>query len=254
MSEMNQGSLPPEPPEFPPTNAAPSEPALPQSDPALEMGRSGLRSWLIVLGLAGIPSVLFGQFEFASMVVLAGILVTAQAADLNERWIGIYRAVAWIVPVGGVVLFAGTAASLNGSVEGGTRMLALASTALGAAVVLGWTPTAAADALARTLFRVPVSTHVMRLTARLVVILLAFAFPGWLAFRALQERWSQLEPILGPGELLSSLFGLLLVSLAGVGFMLKRDGRATLDRLGLHRPKLLDVLIIVGGVAAIAGF
>jgi membrane protease YdiL (CAAX protease family) len=59
------------------------------------------------------------------------------------------------------------------------------------------------------------------------------------------------EPLLDNGQLLASLAGLTLLALGGVGFLVRRGLRATVERLGLRIPRPSHYLVVVGGVVGL---
>src|SRR5439155_16957939 len=52
-----------------------------------------LRIWLGLLAVFGVGGVVFGQQEMALLVALSGVVIAAQAADVDPRWRMLYRIV-----------------------------------------------------------------------------------------------------------------------------------------------------------------
>jgi CAAX prenyl protease-like protein len=232
---------PPFPPVAPP--ASPLEPSL---------GR-GMQSWLFLVLIFGVGGLLLGQYELALFAALAGLFATAQAADRDPRWSHAYMMLAWVVPVGAVATFTGVALiALREGVDSIAGVVAV-GVAAAAAIISGLTwlhPIGMA--LAATLFRTADTTHTLRLAARLVLIGLLFAWPGWWLFSTQSEiLLAQDTSLLGYGSLSSGLIGLCLLAVGGVGFLVRRPLPATLARLGLRAPRASDLALVAGGVVVL---
>src|SRR5712671_3134112 len=92
VSNDTQGDPQDEPPYF---DETPRTPDL----------RRGLVIWLCIIGVAGAVGLLIGAQELSLMMVMAGLFVASQAADLDERWTLFYWLLGAVVPVGGCVGF-----------------------------------------------------------------------------------------------------------------------------------------------------
>jgi hypothetical protein len=222
-------------------------------DPVERRARRGLLAWffaLIVLGIAGLAA---GQTEAAALVALATLFAAAQAADVDDRSRLSYRLVAWVVPTTAVATFGAlTYLLVQSPLAGPARIVAVGSavtaTLLSALLALP----EAAERLARALMRVTSSTHVQRLTARLATYGLLLALPVWFQFDVMRE--SLLEnpkALLDPSHLSGGVLGYVLLALGGVGWLVRRDLRGTLERLGILGLARRDALILPLGVAAL---
>jgi len=237
----------PAPTDFPPA----IEPVEPAHTPAAGAPRwsaeQGLLCWLVALAAIGAGALLLGQQELALLVVIAGLFIAAQAADFEPRWDGLYAAVSWVVPVAAAGTFAALAVLLfQGELPSLPKwsLIAFASGSGAACLATAFPPVA--DGLARVLLRADPPSHSLRLSARLVLAGLLLAVPGWFALRDIltdgtQQFMEQLP--LGGG-----LLGYVLLALAAVGFLVRRDLRATLDRLGLRPLTVSHAGAVVLGV------
>jgi membrane protease YdiL (CAAX protease family) len=93
----------------------------------------------------------------------------------------------------------------------------------------------------------------VRLAAAFTLIGLLLALPGAFAFQSLLERLEDGDGLIGARELWGSLIGMTLLALGAVGFLVRRDVRGTLDRLGLRMPRPREWAVVVIGVAALYG-
>lgn len=220
-------------------------------------GAPALVAWLVILGVIGFASALTGESESAALVVLAGLFVSAQAADLDLTWAGLYRALAWVTGLGGIALLVLFAIAAGGSpfdVPGLTRSftvgVALASAAL--CLLTGVRPFA--HRLTAWMLGTA-DSHTLRLTARLVFLSIVLAVPAWFLTQAYLDRLlAAVVQRLEPRSLVSGVVGDIVLALAGVGFLVRRDLRGTLERLGLRRLRLSHALVAVLGVAALFAF
>jgi membrane protease YdiL (CAAX protease family) len=95
-------------------------------------------------------------------------------------------------------------------------------------------------------------SNTLRLTAVITTLTLLLTFPAWFAFRVLMETL-----IDDPSELLErvslggELIGYAVLALAAVGFMVRRDLRASLDRLGIRSVPAGHLMMIALGVIAL---
>ncbi len=233
-------------------DAGPRAPA-PQWPPGLP-GGPRLLVWLVVLSVTGGLSILLGLQEAAFLVVLSGLFVAAQAADLYPGQRHLYWVLAWTVPVSGAAVF-GTLVWIVSRMEPTPlQMIVIASSAAAALVSLLTLFRPFADVLSRVMFRHQEPSHALRLAARIVLMGLMLAFPGWYAFRDTFERLlSSQTSLFDQGFLGSGLIGYVVLALAAVGFMVRRDLPGTLERLGLRRLRPGDYAIVPLGVLLLFG-
>jgi len=250
MPEWNQAPGP-DPPSEPPFFPEPPFPLPP--DPEISRARRGLLAWFFTLLVFGVLGVALNQPETAALVALAALLATAQAAEVDPRSRVTFQLVSWVVPVGTVATFVGMGALLGmGSLKGLERSLALGSTAVATAVGLALLIPGAANTLSRALFRTDAPTPTMTLSARLVVFGLLIAAPAWFSFDSMRDTFlAKPETLMDPSHLSGGLLGYILLAAGGVGWLVRRDLRATLSRLGIERVRPRDLLIVGLGVAAL---
>jgi hypothetical protein len=255
MPDSNQAppSDPNEPSSFPDSefsiSAGPAGMEPPARDRADERG---LTIWLGIVAAAFVASVAFGQAELGLLTALAGMFAVAHAVDRDPRWTLLHSFLAWIPPVSGALMFAGIAWYLYtiplSPLERVTG-IAVSVAAAACSLVLSFRP--ATDRLARLLFRTEALGHVLRLGARVVAMGFLLTVPGWLLLKGLTDS-SALDPLaLGTSSFIGSMLGFMFLSLGGVGFLVGRDLRATLSRLGLRRFTGRDVLVAALGLFAI---
>lgn len=226
---------------------------LPPDPAALARRRAadrGLLFWLVVLAVFGIGGVLLGQQELALLVAMAGLFVAAQAADLEPRWQGLYRALSWVAPVSTAAVFASLAVFISeGEIGVGPKWALFAFCCASSAACLASGLRPVGDALARLLLRAEPPSHILRLSARLILAGLLLSVPGWFALRDVLtgENQNLMEQLpLGGG-----LIGYVLLALAAVGFQVRRDLRATLDRLGLKPLTPSHAGVVILGVVGL---
>jgi len=225
-----------EPPPFDPIARAADEKAL--------------VTWLALVLLGGVAALALGLAELGALGALAGIFAVSHAADRDARWVPLHQSLAWTVPVGGCVLFASLVmVPFEDPTGGWTRLLAIGFAGLGAVACLATWPTPAAAAVARVLFRVPEPGRTVRLTARLVLMALLFCVPGWYLVARDPDLLLAQDELLGAGSLWGGLIGMTMLAFGGVGFLVRRDLRGTLERLGVVVPRPRDLIVIVLGVA-----
>src|SRR5207244_7358109 len=141
----------------------------------------------------------------------------------------------WVVPLGGGAAFTMLGVGILGSdIVPALRPWAVGVSWAGAVVSASTALRPVSDTLVRLFFRAPPS-HSLRLGARLTLLGLLFAVPGWFAFRYLLDSlMDQPAPLIERVSLEGQLLGYLLLALASVGFMVRRDLKATLARLGIR--------------------
>ena len=256
----------------PPTDPAPGErvPASTDTSPLRpDQVQGGLVRWLLILVVAGAGCALLGHAEGAALVAFAGLFALAQATDAATAFAGyrdwVHRAspvrrldgvllralVRGIVPLFGAGMYLGLAAfALQDTPGPNERLAALwCRGAAAACLLLAWRPVA--DAITRALFRGGITSRTRRLTARIFVIALLAVVPAQLLLpdlmRFMRDSGTELAD---PAGLIAQLIGEILLALAGVGLFVRRDWRATLERLGLTRMNGRDLAIAVAGFVA----
>jgi hypothetical protein len=228
--------------------------------PSVAIGRDlppvlpGLWTWFTIIFALGLVGVVWKQAEMALSVALAGAFVAAHAADRDPGLSSLHRLLTGVFVAGGALVFALIAFWLAGQSTGGAlRPVAIGIAGGGAVLCLVSVLRPVSDALAEVLFRAE-PTHALRLAARLVMMVMLFALPGWAAFPGVLESFGESgRPLLDVPQLVGSVVGLSVLALGAVGFLIRRDARATLERLGLRalRPSHLAVMVL--GVVALYG-
>ena len=261
-----------------PERAAPGAPSPPVPDVAGDDGtispfppipevtgrvRRGLVVWLVLVATAGLTGLVFNQLELALFTAMAGLFVVAHAADQDSAHLLLYQLVAWAVPVLGFMVFAGmglammlpaswspTGSALDLTVA--ARIVGLATTWAGALLVAAMAFPPVGHMVARWWFNAPVTSHVLRLAARLSMVGMLMYVPAAVLFQGMIEGLMETnQPLIGQGSLWGNLIGLTLLGLGGVGFGIRRDLRETLDRLGLRPVSAAQWLVVGLGVAAL---
>lgn len=241
------------------TPACDAEPPLLEAAPLAAAPPSGLSLnralifWLALLIVFGVGGLILGQQELALLAAFAGIFVAAHAADVDRGWRELYWALGWIVPALGFIaaIAIGGAiwqSDLPGLVRGALVLLA----SVGAGLAVLSVPSMVADRFARALFREPRPGHLLRVTARCVVLTFALAIPGWFAAQQVMESLLD-EPgaLMDPASLSGGLIGYVLVAFAGVGCLIRRDLAESARRLGLRLPGWRDGVFALGALAAL---
>jgi hypothetical protein len=207
----------------------------------------------LALALLGLAALLLGQVEAALLIAISALFFVAQGADVHPAMGRVYALLAWIPPVTGALVL-GALASLLVSSGPLTplRIGGAVCSGLGALASLAILLPPVADRLVRLFFRGAGPSHTLRLTASVAFAILWVALPAWLTFR------DQLAELLrDPGELVSAsklsggLVGYVVLALASVGLMVRRDWRGSLERLGLTAPRPADGLTVLAGVVAL---
>ena len=210
----------------------------------------GLRIWFVLIGLIGLIGVLTGQVEMALSMALAGAFVAAHAADRDPFYRPLHMVLTGVLVAGGALLFGALAVWLATQSEAGEMRPVAVGIAAGGAVLCVLTALRPlADGLASAVFRSLNPTHVLRLASRLVMMVLLFVLPGWAAFPDLLDTLTDSPaPLLDTQQLTGSLVGLTMLALAGVGFLVRRDTRDTLERLGLRVPPPAHYAVVAAGI------
>lgn len=245
------------PREEPPAYFLPDLTAEQQPEPQPEEtipGGPRLLVWLIVLLVAGAASLIFNLQEAAFLVALSGLFVAAQAADINHGHRPLYWSLTWVVPVGGAIMYSTFAFIIARGEPAPLQVPMVAIAAASAIVSLLTILPLVSNVLVRILFRGQEPSHALRLAARLCLIGFMLALPGWYAFRdTLAEVLENTPEMFEQVGLGSGLIGYVALALAAVGFMVRRDLPATLERLGIRGLTSRDWLMIPLGVLALIG-
>ncbi len=242
---------PPRPPEPPPEpQPQPIEPPVPPSPESLRAAR-GLQAWLLIVALSSGAALLLGQLEMAGLAALAGVAIAAHAADIHPRWRSLYGALAWVVPAAGAMSFGSLALVFEQTSGRAPPAWWPWACGLGAVLSLLTAPRPVAARAVALLFPAQSSSHVLRLTARLVVIGAIFCIPAAYAFRQAPDLLLANGELLGTRTLWTALVGMVLLALAGVGFLVRRDLPGTLARLGVEPMRPGHLLLVPIGVAAL---
>ena len=252
---------------------APSAPEAPISqNPESRRIARGLFAWLMIIAFAGLGSALLGQEEGALFFALAGVLVLAQATDAAvavqgyRDWVQanvprrqfqgvLFRVIVRaIVPMTGALFFAGIGAWAladgSGALPGHTFAAWWCFASAFVCALLVWRP--AADLVTRLCFRTGAIGRTRRLTARVVVMALLLPVPMRLLFPELLAMLkSSEEPLASPGGLAVQMLGEVVIALAGVGLLVRRDWRETLERLGITAMKPVHFVVAAVGLGAI---
>ena len=267
MSDENQAPPPPDgsapPPDCPPephpafefleaatgdaeTFASPGPTAPPP------LPRKVLHSAL-ALALLGLAALLLGQVEAALLIAIAALYFVAQAADVHPAMSRVYALLAWIPPVTGAILMGALAHLLitNGPLTPLRIGFAVCS-GLGALASLATLLPSVAGRLVRLLFRGAGPSRTLRLSASVALVTLWMGLPAWLAFRdQLAELLQDPAGLVSPSKLSGGLVGYVVLAFASVGFMVRRDWRGSLERLGLTALHPADWLTVIAGVVVL---
>ncbi len=215
--------------------------------------KRGLVAWLLILVVGGIGGLAVGMVELSLLVALAGLFIAAQTADLDRRFRWFYWMLTWVVPVGSFACFAGLGyLAMSSAALPATRTLVAAfSGAAGiACLLIALRPIG--DPIAVRLFHEDPPTHALRLTMRLAAAGILLAIPGAVLLR---DQFADLmkgdQPLLTGSALSGQLIGMVVLALAGVGFLVRRDWRATFARLGLQPLTLFHLLVAVVGAGVL---
>jgi len=207
------------------------------------------------LALLGLAALALGEVEVALYLVAATLYLAAQTADVHPSLGRLYALLGWIPAALGALLLGSIAAlTVEGvSLASLVPRLAVAGFAgLGAVVCLALLVPATADACARWLFRVPVASHTLRLSATLVVATLWAGPSLWFVARdVLAEFLTDPRQLVSTGSLAGGLAGYVLLAFAAVGLFVRRGWRDALARLGVTRLRVADVPLLAGGLAAL---
>jgi len=214
--------------------AAEAAPGLPPE--AIARSRRALVVWLGILLAFGVGGLAFGQQELALLVVIAGVVTAAHAADFHRQFELLYRVVS-VTLIGflGLALVALGAAVWRSGATGWPRTVVPIVSVASALIVFATGLPPVARALAGALFGARGDSHSYRLAARLTLFGFLLAFPGWFATQQLLDSPEATAEMFSRLTLGSAGIGYVILALAAVGFLVRRDVRATLERLGLTR-------------------
>jgi hypothetical protein len=209
-----------------------------------------LQQWLLLIAALGLLSVVAGMVELTVMVALASVFIAAQAADRDPTFERMRLILSAIFVIGASVSFGGLAVFLANNVPPGqTRALGFGIAAGAGVNCLVTSLRVVADTLSLMFFRTQETSHTLRLGARIVLMILLFAYPGWLAAPLLLEQVETMrQPLLDMRQMLSSVIGMVVLAFAAVGLWVRRDVPATLRRLGLGPLRPVHALWVVLGI------
>lgn len=268
----------PEPTAAPDAPAGAGDAPLPPSPPgpaALTNSISpqrGLVEWLGIVFLGSVLCLVLGHAEAALFFAGAGVFALAQASDAAvafqryRHWVRdtlpersgsglLFRVVVRsLVPVSGALLYLGLGAYAWQLGAGPAHRLAAWWSFAAAAASLALVSRGLADRLTALFFRSPAPGRTRRLTARLVLLGLLLPVPLQALLPELMQALRDTPgPLASPGALVAQLAGEVAIALAGVGWLVRRTGRETLERLGLVRPRPVSLLWVALGLAGAVG-
>lgn len=266
-SPNSEGTPPLEPPAPPHTpvqddgdwdsadSSAPGEPlpvteTVPAIPPeAVERSRWALQIWFGILVIFGIGGLLLGQQELALLVAVSGVIVAAHAADFHSRFSLLYRTVSFaLIALCGSTLVAMAAYFRLAPPAGLAGVIVPALSLVSGLLMFATGIPAVGMSLAHALFGARGDSHSYRLAARLTLFGFLIAVPGWFAVQPMFDRAQDMNALFEHLSLGGAVFGYVILALAAVGFLVRRDLRSTLDRLGITRLGTRDLLLIALGV------
>jgi membrane protease YdiL (CAAX protease family) len=207
----------------------------------------------LTLALLGLAALLLGQVEAAFLIAIAALYFVAQGADVHPAMGRVYALLAWITPVTGAIVLGAIASLLvaNGPLSPLRIGFAICS-GLGALASLAALRRTVADRFVRLLFRNADTNHTLRLTASVAFSILWVALPAWLAFRdQLAELLRDPAELVNASKLTGGLVGYIVLAFASIGFLVRRDWRRSLERLGLTALHSAGWLTVIAGVVAL---
>ena len=169
---------------------------------------------------------------------------------MDRQWRMLHYMLTWVVPAAGLALFVALTYMVTSTRLSGPWSPALAALCLGGALASVLTLVRPlSHALASRMFHTASTSHTQRLAARMVLLCLMFALPGWFAVRNLFDTLANpIGSLVETSSLGTGLIGYVLLALASVGYMLRRDLRESLARLGIGRIGARHALAIAAGV------
>ena len=235
-----------------PSPATEAVPAIPLE--AVERSHWALRIWFGVLVVFGIGGLLLGQQELALLVAIAGVIVAAHAADFHPRFSLLYRTVSFaLIGLCGSTLVAMAAYFRINPPSGIAGVIVPALSLVSGLLMFATGIPVVGMGLSHALFGARGDSHSYRLAARLTLFGFLIAVPGWFAVQPMFERAQDMNALFEHLSLGGAVFGYVILALASVGFLVRRDLRSTLDRLGITRLGTRDLLLIALGVPVLFG-
>jgi hypothetical protein len=227
--------------QAPPVGAFEVPPAAPEAE-HIERVRRGLVLWFAGLVVLGAGGLFLRQTELAGLAAIAGLFVAAHAADLDARWKPLHYALSWVVPAGGAMAYVAVGGFILQQGEASPlHRVAAVSCFVGAVLLFLTYFRPVSNALARFWFHD--TSHVLRLAARFAALCLLVGLPGWLIMHDLMsEAGLDLGDLMKGAGFAGELLGYVVLAFGAVGFLVPRDLRQTLDRLGLRGLSASDLI------------
>ena len=221
-----------------------------------ERAARGLATWLGLLLVFGLGGLVLRMEELSAMVALAGLYVLAQAADMDPRWRYLHYSVTWIVPAGALAgaFVIGYQIFVEAPLPPSVRVWAAPALLFAGLLCAASFLRPVANFVATFLFRVERPSHTLRLTARITLAVLALAIPGWFALQTIfDELFDPSSTLIDRASLEAQLVGYILLAVASVGLLIRRDWRSTFDRLGIGPITASHLAIVALGVVSLYG-
>jgi membrane protease YdiL (CAAX protease family) len=259
MHESNQATPPgiadPAPAASPPLAGAGLAPPVLDDEAARREARAGrgLFQWVAVTLMLGALSLAVSQAETGALLILALLLAVSQAGDVLPRLRFLARAMEWMVQVPTALALVAFITLIDPFAPEQPLVRPMqVYMAIAAAFLAVTLPARAGDGMARVLFREPRPSLTLVLAARLVVATLLICVPLWFVFQRIPELFElDGQIMLGSGELVASMLGYNVVALAGVGWLVRRDLRQALRRLGVEPIRGTHWVWVIVGTAAL---
>jgi hypothetical protein len=239
-----------------------------EAGPQAPSPQRGLLAWMGIVAGGPVLCIALGHAEAALFFACAGVFVLAQATDAAvafqsyRHWVrdqlpqrsaqgGLFRLVVRsIVPVSGGAFYLGIGVYAWRLGEDAPHRFAAAWSFVAVLISLLLVSRTVADRLTSLFFRTGAIGRTRRLTARLVMLGLMLPVPIQAMFPDLMQNMRESPvPLASPGALVAQLLGEIAVALAGVGWLVRRHWRETLERLGLGAMKPAYAGIVVAGLA-----
>ena len=227
-------------------------PAIPPD--ALARSRAALKVWLGILVVFGVGGILFGQQELALLIAVSGVIIVAHAADFHPRFELLYRTVSIaLIGVCGSTLLALAAYFRMSPPAGIAGVIVFPLSLVSGLLMFATGAPPVGMALARAMFGAKGDSHSFRLAARLTLFGFLVAVPGWFAAQPMFERSQDMNALFENLSLGGAVLGYIILALAAVGFLVRRDLSSTIERLGLTRLGTRHLLISALGVPVLWG-
>ena len=211
-----------------------------------------LRIWLGLLIVFGAGGVVLGQQEMALLVALSGVVIAAQAADIAPRWRLLYQA-ASIAFIGMcATMFFGLASYFFVARDTSGHLALMVYCLIAALLIAATTVPAIVRPFVRLLFRAQES-YLLRLATRLVLVGFLLPIPAWFVAQDVLGDAEQAMRAFGQISEAGTLVGYVLLALAAVGFLVRRDLAATFERLGLGPVAGRNIVVMLLGVPLMWG-